>query len=157
MSRCPFLSCHLNNWPDPWWIFGTPAIFVKFAFSQYFPLCRVTHLIWGFARPLMDSCPIPRFLKFSIFVKVSMQLSICLFCCLIVSILAKFAGFVNPTIIDMPLLSSCLNFWQICHFYEIVICQDIPFCHLICIWPNPWTVHFCRDLPFSPKFAMFLL
>ena len=46
------------------------------------------------------------------------QLSICLFCYLIVSILAKFTGFakyvifVKPTIIDMPLLSSAFNFCQ---------------------------------------------
>ena len=56
----------------------------------------------------------------------------------------------------MPLLSSCLdycqtfiNFCQICHFYKIVIFQDAPFCHLISIWPNSWTLHFCRNLPFS--------
>ena len=49
---------------------------------------------------------------------------------------AKYVIFVKPTIIDMPLLSSCLhfcqtliNFCQICHFYKIVICQDAPFCH----------------------------
>ena len=48
------------------------------------------------------------------------------------------------------------KFCQICHFYKIAICQDAPFCHLICIWPNPWILHFCRDLPFPPKFAMFL-
>ena len=62
----------------------------------------------------------------------------------------------------MPLLSSCLdycqtfiNFGQICHFYKIVICQDAPFCHLICIWPNSWTLYFFRNLTFSPKFAIF--
>ena len=56
----------------------------------------------------------------------------------------------------MPLLSSCLHFCQTCHFYKIVICQDAPFCHLICIWPNSWTLHFCPvfflfrlNLPFS--------
>ena len=31
----------------------------------------VTHLIWGFARSLIDSCPIPYFLKFAIFVKIA--------------------------------------------------------------------------------------
>ena len=59
----------------------------------------------------------------------------------------------------MPLLSSCLNFCQtfinfcqICHFYKIVIFQNAHFCHLICIWPNPWTLPLSRNLPFSPKF-----
>ena len=46
----------------------------------------------------------------------------------------------------MPLLSSCsnflqtlnINFFQICHFRKIAICQDAPFLlsHLN-IWPNP--------------------
>ena len=46
------------------------------------------------------------------------QLTICLFCCVVISILAKFAGFakyvifVKPTIIDIPLLSSCFNICQ---------------------------------------------
>ena len=35
--------------------------------------------------------------------------------------------FVKPTIVDMPLLSSGLNFCEICHFYKIVICQDALF------------------------------
>ena len=49
---------------------------------------------------------------------VTRQLSICLFCCFIVPVLTKFAGFakyvifVKPTIIDMLLLSSCFNFCQ---------------------------------------------
>ena len=79
-----------------------------------------------FCQTLMDSCPVPRFLKFAIFAKIVN--------CQYASFVAKFAKyaiFVKPTIIDMPLLSSCLNFCQICHFYKIVICQDDPFCHLI--------------------------
>ena len=117
----------------------------------------------------MDSCPIPRFLKFAIFEKITN----CQHASFVVSFkffarplhvmnplpnspISQNVIFVKPTIIDMPLLSSCLdfcqtfiNFYQICHFYKIVICQDAPFCHLISIWPNSWTLHFCRNLPFS--------
>ena len=42
-------------------------------------------------------------------------------------------------------------------FVRIAICQDAPFRHLICTWRNPWTLNFCRNLPFSPKFAMLFL
>ena len=98
---------------------------------------------------------------------VNRQLSICLFCCFIVSVLAKFAGFakyvifVKPTIIDMPLLSSCFNFYQtlnkffcqICHFRKIAICQDVLFCHLI--WIFGQTLDEClAHSPFLPKFAV---
>ena len=75
---------------------------------------------------------------------------------------AKYVIFVKPTIIDMPLLSSCLhfcqtfiNFCQTCHFYKIVICQDAPFCHLICIGQTlelSISAEICRfrlNLPFS--------
>jgi len=98
----------------------------------------VTHLICGFTRPLMDSCPIPHVFKFAIFEKIanchyaSFVVSFKFFCQTFNESFAKFAKyaiFVKPTIIDMPLLSSCLNFCQICHFYKIVICQDAPFCH----------------------------
>ena len=118
----------------------------------------------------MDSCPIPRFLKFAIFEKItncqyaSFVVSFKFFCQTFTcnesftkfADFAKYVIFVKPTVIDMPLLSSCLDFcqtfikfYQICHFYKIVICQDAPFCHLISIWPNSWTLHFCRNLPFS--------
>ena len=42
--------------------------FLIIAICQDFPLC---HLIWGFAKPLMDSCRIPHFLQFAIFVKIA--------------------------------------------------------------------------------------
>ena len=101
LSRCPFLSslckyllakfaifakfvmvliasyqhalfCHLI------WIFG--QTFDEFwppprHFCWNLPLANisllVTHLICGFARPLMDSWPIPHFLKFAIFEKIA--------------------------------------------------------------------------------------
>ena len=37
LSTWPFLSSHLNIWPNPWWIFGTPAIFVEICLKSIFP------------------------------------------------------------------------------------------------------------------------
>ena len=110
------LFCHLI------WIFGqtlddffgTLAIFVEICLLSIFlslsPHLRFCQTVDGFLpnspfSEIRHSC-------------VNRQLSMCLFCCLIVSILAKFSGFakyaifVKPTIIDMPLLSSCFNFCQ---------------------------------------------
>ena len=79
----------------------------------------------------MDSCSINSpFSQICHFCE-NRQLSVCLFCYLIVSILAKFTGFakyvifVKPTIIDMPLLSSCFNFCQECLFCALIenFCQ----------------------------------
>ena len=42
--------------------------FLIIAICQDFPLC---HLIWGFAKSLIDSCPIPQFLQYAIFVKIA--------------------------------------------------------------------------------------
>ena len=83
----------------------------KSTFSQYSPLC---HLKWGFARPLMDSCPIPHFLKFAIFVKIVN----CQFACFVVSLsqslpnspVSQNIPFVKPTSIDMPFLTSFFQF-----------------------------------------------
>ena len=109
-----------------------------------------------FYRSWVDSCSIPRFLRFAIFCE-NHQLSIWLFCCPIVSILAKLAGFakyvifVKPTIIDMTPLSSCSNFFQ-------TLNKLFPFEYLAKPLMNFWhTRHFCRNLPFSPKFAIFSL
>ena len=126
------------------------------------PLC---HLIWGF-----PDCGriLARFPIFSIchFCE-NCQLWIYLFCCLIVSILAEFAGFtkyvifVNPTIMDMPLLSSCFKFCQTLNnffpnlsFRKIAICQDVPFCYLIWIFGQALDEFLARS-PFLPKFAFF--
>ena len=62
----------------------------------------------------------------------------------------------------MPLLSSCLHFWQtfinfcqICHFYKIVICQEAPFYHPFVLGQTPELsifVEICRfrlNLTFS--------
>ena len=115
LSTLPFLSSHLNIWPNPWWMFGTLAIFLEICLCQYSP---PHHLIWGFARPLMDSCPIPRFLKFAIFTKIAN----CQHACFVVSLSQSLPNspvsqnviFVKPTIIDyqLPLLSSYFNFCQ---------------------------------------------
>ena len=148
LSTCPFLSSHLNIWPNPWCIFGTPTIFVENCLLSIFPSLsphlRFYQIVGGFLlnSPFSQICHVCE----------NRQLSIWLFCCLIVSILAKLAAFakyvifVKPTIIDMPLLSSCsnflqtlnINFFQICHFRKIAICQDAPFLlsHLN-IWPKP--------------------
>ena len=107
---------------------------------------------------------------------VNRHLSICLFCCFIVSVLAKFAGFakyvifVKPTIIDMPLLSSCFNFYQTLNklFAKFVIFVKslfvkmpffvILFEYLVKPLMSVWhTRHFYRNVPFSPTFVIFLL
>ena len=159
--------CHLI------WIFGQTldeflahsSYLSKFAFRQYSALC---HLVWGF-----PDCGriLAQFSIFSIchFCE-NCQLWIYLFCCLIVSILAEFTKyviFVNPTIMDMPLLSSCFKFCQTLNnffpnlsFRKIAICQDVPFCYLIWIFGqalmNFWRARhfaeiclFCLNLPFS--------
>ena len=78
LSRCPFLSSYLNIWQETFchtYHFCrnfplSPKIshFLIIAICEDFPLC---HLIWGFAKPLMDSCRIPHFLQFAIFVKIA--------------------------------------------------------------------------------------
>ena len=90
---------------------------------------------------------------------VNRQLSICLFCCFIVAVFAKFADFakyvifVKPTIIDMPLLSSCFNF---CQTYKFLPNKSpfvqMPFFVILC-------EYLARDFlaysPFLPKFLSF--
>ena len=141
-QQTPF--CHLI------WIFGqtldeflahSPYL-SKSVFCQYSPLC---HLIWGFNQIVggfLLSSPFSHICHFC----EKRQLSIWLSCSLAVSILAKFAG----------------TFRQICHFRKITICQDASFCYLIRIFGqtlDEFLGHspFCRNLPFSPKFAIFLL
>ena len=101
LSRCPFLSflsnlwqllakfaifakfvnvLKINNQHAPFchliWIFSQTldeflahsSYLSKFSFCQYSPLC---HLILSFARSRMDSCSIPHFPKFAIFVKIA--------------------------------------------------------------------------------------
>ena len=118
LSTCPFLSSHLNIWPNPWCIFGTLTIFVEICLLSIFPSLsphsRFYQIVGGF---LLNS-PFSRICHFC----EHRQLSIWLFCCLIVSILAKlavakYAIFVKPAIIDMPLLSSCSNFFQTLNNY----------------------------------------
>ena len=148
--------------------FGTLAIFVEIClFLLNLPFSYYNRHLWRFpslslqlrfCQTFNGSCPILPFLKFAIFAKIAIfcQTFTCNESFAKFANFAKYVIFVKPTIIDMPLLSSCLHFCQTCHFYKIVICQDAPFCHLICIWPNSWTLRFCRNLPFSPKFAIFL-
>ena len=96
LSTCPFLSSHLNIWPNPWWMFGTLTIFVEICLLSIFPSLsphlRFYQIVGGFLlnSPFSHTC---HFCE-------NRQLSIWLFCCLIVSILAKFAG----------------TFRKICHF-----------------------------------------
>ena len=47
-STSPFLSSHLNIWPNPWWIFGTLVLFVKIfllsilpSLSPHFKFCQI--------------------------------------------------------------------------------------------------------------------
>ena len=111
LSRCPFLSSlckflsNLINMPlfvisfeylakSLMIVLAHSPYLSKLAFCQYSPLC---HLIWDFARPLMDSCPIPIFSNLPFLCK-------------------------SPTV-NMPvLLSHCFNpcqirrFRKICHF-----------------------------------------
>ena len=111
LSTCPFLSPHLNIWPNPWWIFGALAIFVEIRRLSIFPSLpphlRFCQLVDGF---LFSFAQFPFFSNLPFL--WNRQLSICLFCCLIVSILVKFDGFakyvifLQPTSIDMPLLSN---------------------------------------------------
>ena len=78
LSRCSFLSSYWNIRQENFWYTHhfcqnfprSPKIchFLIIAICQDFPLC---HLIWGFAKPLMDSCSIPHFLQFAIFVKIA--------------------------------------------------------------------------------------
>ena len=94
--------------------FGTLAISVEIYLFSIFPSLspqmRFCQTVDGF----LPNSPFSQICHFC----VNRHLSICLFCCFIVSVLAKFAGFakyvifVKPTIIDMPLLSSCFNFCQ---------------------------------------------
>ena len=94
--------------------FGTLAIFVEIYLFSIFPSLspqmRFCQTVDGF----LPNSPFSQICHFC----VNRHLSICLFCCFIVSVLAKFAGFakyvifVKPTIIDMPLLWSCFNFCQ---------------------------------------------
>ena len=96
LSTCPFLSSHLNIWPNPWWMFGTLTIFVEICLLSIFPSLsphlRFYQIVGGF---LLNS-PFSQICHFC----ENRQLSIGPFCCLIVSILAKFAG----------------AFRKICHF-----------------------------------------
>ena len=115
--------------PDRWWILAQFPIFSNLPFSRKSPTVIMLLLLFH-----LNFLP-------------DLQWILCQ--------IRKICIFVKPTIIDTPLFSSCLNFCQICHVYKVVICQDVPFCHLIYIWPNPWTVHFaeiCRfhlNLPYS--------
>ena len=123
LSTYPFLSSHLNIWLNPWWIFGTLTIFVKICLLSIFPSLsphlRFYQLVGGF---LLNS-PFSQICHFC----ESRQLSIWLFLCLIVSIVAKFAGFakyvifVKPTIIDMPLLSTAISKCNILLYADDVV------------------------------------
>ena len=99
--------------------------FVIIAVCQDFPLC---HLIWGFAKPLMDSCYFRENCQLPI---VPLLLSHLNFLPDLWWILAKFANFakyiifVRPTIIGMPLFSSSFNQGQV-YKYVINSCQICP-------------------------------
>ena len=105
------------------WIFGqtldeflahSPYLW-NFVFGQYSPLC---HLIWGFNHILGGFLLNSPFSQIAIFVKNAN----CQYDCFVVSLsqsfpnspvrFAKYVIFVKPTIIDMPLFSSCFNFCQ---------------------------------------------
>ena len=169
LSTCPFLSSHLNIWPNPWWIFGRLTIFVEICLLSIFPSLsphlRFYQIMGGF---FLNS-PFSQICHFC----ENRQLPIWLFCCLIVSNLAKFViwcHFSKLTIIDMPLLSPCFNFCQTFKqiFSKFVIFVKSPFVKmplfvisfeyfakpLMNFWHNR---HFCQNLLFSAKFAIFLL
>ena len=116
------------------------------------------------------------FPTFAIFVKIAN----CQYDCFVVSLsqslpnspvrFAKYVIFVKPAFIDMPLLSSCFNVCQTLNkfFSKFVIFVKSPFVkkplfvisfeYLAKPLMNFWhTRHFCRNLPFSPKFTIFLL
>ena len=115
LSTCPFLSSHLNIWPNPWWFFWHTRHICRNLPFVNIPLFVTSFEVLPDRWWILAQFPFSQICHFW----VNRQLSICLFCCLIVSILAKFAGFakyvifVKPTIIDMPLLSSWFNFCQI--------------------------------------------
>ena len=125
--------------PDRWWILA------QFPISSNLPvLCKSpTHM-----PVLLSHCLNPA--KFAGF--------------------AKYVLFVKPTIIDMPLLSSCFNFCQTLNKFlqnlsfswnrHLSRCPFLP--SYLNIWPNPWWMFstlaiFFQNVPFSPKFAIFLL
>ena len=114
LSTCPFLSSHLNIWPNPWWIFGTLTIFVEICLLSIFPSLspdlRFYQVVGGF---LLNS-PFSQILPFlwkTPTVNMTVLLSHCLNPCQ-TRRFRKICNFVKPTIIDMPLLSSCSSFCQ---------------------------------------------
>ena len=102
-QHAPILSSHLNIWPNIWWIFATLAIFVEICLLSIFPSLsphlRFCQIVDGF----LPNSPFSQICHFC----QNRQLLICLFCCLVVSILAKLTGFakyvifVKPTIMDI--------------------------------------------------------
>ena len=96
--------------------------FLTIAICHDFPLC---HLIWGFARPLMDSCPVPHFLQFAIFVKIAN--------CREASFVVSFKCFARP------LLNPC----QVRQFRKMSFLQD-PQLSTCLIWKK-----LLSNFPFS--------
>ena len=114
--RCPFLS-HLN--------FVKPLMYFpkihwcqkKWHFRKN-PQLRTSlfrHRVIIFAKPLINSCQIRHF-QVAILVKIANhQKAIFADLWWILTKFAKFATFVifiKPTLIDMPVLSSCFDFYQ---------------------------------------------
>ena len=79
LSTCPFLSSHLNIWPNPWWIFRHTRHFCPTLPFVNIPLSVTSFEVLPDRRWILPNSPFSQ---------------ICHFCenCLIVKILAKFAG-----------------------------------------------------------------
>ena len=112
LSTCPFLSSHLNIWPNPWrFLWHTRHICRNLPFLNI-PLFVTSNEVlpdrwWILAQfPIFSNLP---FLYKSPTVNMPVLLFHCLSPCQIPGF-AKYVIFLKPTIIDIPLLSSCFNF-----------------------------------------------
>ena len=136
MSRCLFLLSHSNIWPNPWWIFGTLAIFVEVClFLLNLPFSYYNRHLWrfpslslqlGFYQTFNGSCPILPFLKFAIFAKIAN--------CQYASFVVPFKFFARPLHVMNPLPNSPIS--QECHFRKTHNYRHASFVILPTFLPN---------------------